>query len=141
VLPWFALGEPLAGCFGGGDAVYQVDQTVVVDAGMLAQADLAGAAGGNAFSTGLYRVFQAAQGVAIQLWSGEAFVAGKAAAVDAFGDDDVLAAAAHEVDQVLRFAQVLGAAGDVYGDWLLLWAECQSIQQLLADKFHRIKQV
>src|SRR3990167_5189010 len=53
--------------FGLSDAVQQVHQVVVVDAGMLGQADFAGAAGGNAFVANLYRLFQAAQRVGIQL--------------------------------------------------------------------------
>jgi hypothetical protein len=77
---------------------------MVVDAGMLAQADLAGAAGGYAFGTILYRVLQAPQGVAIQFGSGEAFVAGKAAAVNALRDDQLFGAAFNDLDQTLGFA-------------------------------------
>ena len=46
---------------GLGDAVYEVDQAVVIDTAMLAQADLAGAAGGNAFAAMLHRVLERAQ--------------------------------------------------------------------------------
>gem|GEM_PF-6078182 len=66
--------ERLGRCFTASDAVYQIDQSVVVDLAMTGQADLAGAAGGDAFIADLHRIFQAAQGVAVELRGGEAFV-------------------------------------------------------------------
>lgn len=45
---------------GAGDAVHQVDQAMVVNATMLAQADLTGAAGGDAFAAILHSVLERA---------------------------------------------------------------------------------
>lgn len=46
---------------GLGDAVNQVDQPVIINAAMLAQADLAGAAGGDAFAAILHCILEGAQ--------------------------------------------------------------------------------
>lgn len=123
------------------DAVYQVNQAVIVDAAVAGQADFAGAAGGDAFAAILHGVFQAAQRVGVQLGGGEAFIAGKAAAVDAFGDHHLCAATPCQVDQGLAFAQVLGAAGHVHGHWRLLGGELQFVEQVGADEAHRVVQV
>ena len=54
----FFAGSVSAGL---GDAVHQVDQAVIIDAAMLAQADLTGAAGGDAFAAILHRILEGAQ--------------------------------------------------------------------------------
>ena len=138
--PWGLVPLALDRRSGGGDAVDQIDQAVIVDAGVMGQADLAGAAGGYAFLADLHRVLQAAQRVGIQLGSAEAFVAGKATAVDAFRHNQLLRAAADDVEQALGFAQVLGAAGDVHGHGGLLRGECQAFEQMLANEFHWVVQ-
>ena len=138
---------PLAGplvylrlTLGTADPVQQIHQSVIIDAAMLTQADLAGAAGADAFLTVPHGGFQAAQRVIIQLWGGKAFVTGKAAAVNAFWDDYFRGAATHDVDQTLCFAQVLRTASDVYRDRFVLWGDRQPVEQLLADKLHRVVQ-
>lgn len=105
---------------------------------MLAEADFAGAAGRQAFAAVLYRLLQVAQGVGVQLGGGEAFVAGKTAAVDAFRNDHLSTAAAGDVQQGLRLAEVLGGAGDMHGDWLGLRGDFQAWQQVLLDEAHRL---
>ena len=74
----------------------------------------------------------------IKFGGGEALVAGKTTAMNAFGDDHLLATVSDDVDQALRFAQVLGATGYVHGDRRLLWVELQALEQLFADEFDRV---
>ena len=124
-----------------GYPVHEVDQSVVINATVLAQADLAGTAGGDAFAAKLHRVIERAQGVRIELRGGEAFVAGKAAAVDALRDHHRVGAAPGEVDQCLAFAQVLSAAGDVHGDGRFLRGKVEAVHQVGADKAYGVVKV
>ena len=121
--------------------IHQIHQPVVVDSAVLGQADFAGAAGGNPFAALLHGILERAQRMGVQLRRGEALVAGKSAAVNAFGNDHVFAAFARQIDQRLAFAQVLGAAGDMHRDRRFLGREVQAIHQMRADETHRVVQV
>ena len=77
----------------------------------------------------------------IQFGRGEAFIASKAAAMNPFRDNHFGAAQPCDVDQGLTFAQMLGAAGDVYGNRLGLGGECQLIHKVGANEAHRIVQI
>jgi len=127
-----------SGGFGLCDPIYQIHQPVVVDTAMLSQANFARTAGGNAFTAVLHGVLESAQRVGIQLRSSKAFIARKAAAMDAFGDDHVDAAQPRQFDQRLAFAQMLGAARHVDCDGFLLRGEGQFVQQVRADKTHGV---
>ena len=121
--------------------IHQINQPVVVDATVLGQADFAGAAGGNALAAVLHGVLERTQRMAVQLRCGEAFVAGKSAAMYAFGNHHGVAAFARQIDQRLAFAQVLSAAGHVDGNRRFLGCEVQTIQQMRTDEAHRIVQI
>lgn len=77
----------------------------------------------------------------VEFRCGEAFVASKATAMNAFGDHHGFCATPGQFDQGLAFAQVLGAAGDVYGDGRFLWGEVEAVHQVGADEAHRVVEV
>lgn len=86
--------------FGRVTEIHQIHQAVVVDAAVSAQADLAGAAGGDTLlAAGLFS--QGFQGMGVQLRHVEAFIPGKATAVDALGDHHITTAAASDIDKTL----------------------------------------
>ena len=86
-------------------------------------------------------VHRRAQRVRVKFRGGEALVAGKTAAVNAFRNDHVGAAFARQVDQRLAFPEVLGTAGDMHRDRGVLRGEVQSIHQMRTDEAHRVVQV
>ncbi|MCY1436903.1 hypothetical protein D9M71_530430 [compost metagenome] len=61
--------------------------------------------------------------------------------MNAFGDHHLGAAAPGQIDQRLAFTQVLGAAGDVNGNRLLLRGKDQFVEQVTADEANRVIQV
>lgn len=77
----------------------------------------------------------------IEFRRGEAFVAGKSAAVDAFRDHHGFGAAPREFNQCLALAQVLSATGDVYRNGGVLRREVEAVHQVSADKAHRVVEV
>jgi hypothetical protein len=123
------------------DSIHKIDQPVVVNASVLSEADFAGSACRDTFLTILNGVFERAQRMGVEFWRGEAFVSGKAAAMNAFGHDNVDAAHTGEVDKRLAFTQVLRAARDVDRDSRLLRGEHQFVQQVSADEAHRVVEV
>src|SRR5690606_11521040 len=120
------------------DAVHQIDQRVVVDAAVAGQTDLAGTTGADAFRADPHRILERTQCMGVELRLAETLVAGEAAAVDALWNHHVRGAAPGNVDQRLRLAQVLGAAGDVHRHWRVLWGDGQAIEPLLTDELELV---
>ena len=89
----------------------------------------------------LHHRLERAQRMIIQLGQVEALVAGKAAAVNPFRHHDVGTAAPGDLDQRLPLAQMLGTAGYVHRDRPGLGSELQPLEQMGADKAHRIKDI